>query len=116
MATHSGEPEEVMMAPAPAVRKVLAKAGVEVPAIDLFEINEPFAAATVALIRDLSLPPERVNVTGGAVALGHPIGATGARILTTLLYGLRRTGARYGLAGLCLGGGEAVAMVVESPG
>lgn len=113
MATHAGEPEWVMLAPVPAVRKVLARAGLGVEAIDLFEINEPFAPAAVALIRELSLPPERVNVSGGAVALGHPIGATGARILTTLLYGLKRTGGRYGVAALCLGGGEAVAMVVE---
>jgi len=112
-ATHSGEPEWVMMAPAPAVRKVLEKAGLSVDQIDLFEINEPFAAAAVALGRNLAVPPERMNVCGGAVALGHPIGATGARLLVTLLHSLHRTGGRYGLAALCLGGGEAVAMIVE---
>jgi acetyl-CoA C-acetyltransferase len=115
-ATHSGEPEWVMMAPAPAVRKVVAKAGLSLDQIDLFEINEPFAAAAVALIRDLDLDPSRVNVCGGAVALGHPIGATGARLLVTLLHALERTGGRYGLAALCLGGGEAVAMIVERVG
>jgi acetyl-CoA C-acetyltransferase len=112
-ATHSGEPDWVMMAPAPAVRTVLEKAGLSLDRIDLFEINEPFAAAAVALGRDLQIPPERMNICGGAVALGHPIGATGARILVTLLHSLHRTGGRFGLAALCLGGGEAVAMVVE---
>jgi acetyl-CoA C-acetyltransferase len=116
MAAHSAEPEWVMMAPAPAVRKVLAKAGLSPAQLDLVEINEPFAAAAVALVRDLDLDPARVNVCGGAVALGHPIGATGARILVTLLHQLARTGGRYGLAALCLGGGEAVAMVVERLG
>jgi acetyl-CoA C-acetyltransferase len=113
MATHSGEPEWVMMAPAPAIRSVLAKAGLTVEQIDLFEINEPFAVAAAALVRELELPAERVNISGGAVALGHPIGATGARLLTTLVYALGRTGGRRGVAALCLGGGEAVAVVVE---
>jgi acetyl-CoA C-acetyltransferase len=111
--SHAAEPEWVMMAPAPAVQKLLAKAGKSVGEIDLFELNEPFAAAAVALIRELELPEECVNVCGGAVALGHPIGATGARILTTLLHSLIRTNGRLGVAALCLGGGEAVAVMVE---
>jgi acetyl-CoA C-acetyltransferase len=113
MATYSAEPEWVMMAPAACVPKLLAKAGRSVAEIDLFEINEPFAVAAAALVRELELPAERVNIHGGAVALGHPIGATGARLLTTLLFALTRTGGRLGVAALCLGGGEAVAMLVE---
>jgi len=112
-ATHSREPEWVMMAPEGAVRKVLERAGWDTA--DLYEINEPFAAASVALIDQLQLDPERVNVHGGAVALGHPIGATGARILVTLLHAMERHGARTGVAALCLGGGEAVAVAVERP-
>lgn len=110
-ATHSREPEWVMMAPEDAVRKCLRRAGWE--RADLYEINEPFAAAAVALIEALELDPERVNVHGGAVALGHPIGATGCRILVTLLYAMSRRDARTGVAALCLGGGEAVALAVE---
>lgn len=110
-ATHSREPEWLMMAPEDAIRKCLRRAGWD--HADLYEINEPFAAATVALIDALKLDPEHVNVHGGAVALGHPIGATGCRMLVTLLYALRRTGARTGVASLCLGGGEAVALAVE---
>jgi acetyl-CoA C-acetyltransferase len=113
-ATHSREPEWVMMAPTDAIRAAVSRAGLALDQIDLFEINEPFAAAAVAVVRELGIPPEKVNIQGGAVALGHPIGATGARLLVTLLHALRRTGRRYGVAGLCLGGGEAVAMVVES--
>lgn len=110
-ATHSQEPERIMMAPEGAVRKCLQRAGWE--RADLYEINEPFAAASVALLDALELDPERVNVSGGAIALGHPIGATGCRILVTLLHALERLNARTGLAALCLGGGEAVAMAVE---
>lgn len=113
-ATHSREPERLMMAPEGAVRKCLERAGWQ--SADLYELNEPFAAATVALMDALKLDPERVNVHGGAVALGHPIGATGARILVTLLYALARHGQRTGVAGLCLGGGEAVAVAVEKVG
>jgi acetyl-CoA C-acetyltransferase len=113
-ATHSREPEWVMMAPTDAIRAAVSRAGLALDQIDLFEINEPFAAAAVAVVRELGIPFEKVNIQGGAVALGHPIGATGARLLLTLLHALRRTGRRYGVAGLCLGGGEAVAMVVES--
>ncbi|MBI3909587.1 MAG: acetyl-CoA C-acetyltransferase [Armatimonadetes bacterium] len=112
-ATHSREPEWVMMAPTDAIRKAVARAGLSLAQIDLFEINEPFAAAAVAILRELDLLPEKVNVHGGAVALGHPIGATGARLLVTLLHALERYDRRYGVAALCLGGGEAVAIVVE---
>ena len=110
-ATHSREPEWVMMAPEGAIRSCLQRAGWD--DADLYEINEPFSAAAVALIDALKLDPERVNVHGGAVALGHPIGATGCRILVTLLHAMQRREARTGLASLCLGGGEAVALAVE---
>jgi acetyl-CoA C-acetyltransferase len=103
-----------MMAPEGAVRKCLQRAGWD--SADLYEINEPFAAAAVALIDTLELDPERVNVHGGAVALGHPIGATGCRILVTLLHTMQRREARTGIAALCLGGGEAVALAVERLG
>ena len=82
-------------------------------AIDLFELNEAFAAQSLAVLRELELCPQKVNVLGGAIALGHPIGASGARILVTLIHALRARGLRYGLAGLCIGGGQGVAMIVE---
>lgn len=106
-------PEWFTVAPAEAIKRVLTRTGLSVTDIDLFEINEAFAAASLAVQRDLKLDPARVNVNGGAVALGHPIGATGARILTTLLYAMEARGDRRGLASLCIGGGEALAMVVE---
>ncbi len=81
--------------------------------IDLFEVNEAFAASTLAVIKTLGIDPNRVNVHGGAVALGHPIGASGARVLTTLLYAMKDKGAKRGMASLCLGGGEAVSLIVE---
>ena len=99
--------------PVPAVRKALEKASLSAGAIDLFELNEAFAAQSLAVLRELELDPEKVNVLGGAIALGHPIGASGARILVTLIHALRARGLRYGLAGLCIGGGQGVAMVVE---
>ncbi|HXH08275.1 MAG TPA: acetyl-CoA C-acetyltransferase [Alphaproteobacteria bacterium] len=111
---HGQKPEWFTTAPAGAIRKVLAKAGLSLGDIDLFEINEAFAAVSLAINRELSLDEGRVNVNGGAVALGHPVGASGARILTTLLYAMRARDARRGVASLCLGGGEAVAMVVET--
>jgi acetyl-CoA C-acetyltransferase len=107
-------PEWFTTAPAGAIKKVLAKAGLGINDIDLFEINEAFAAVSLAVNRELGLDEGRVNVNGGAVALGHPVGASGARVLTTLLYAMRARGARRGVASLCLAGGEAVAMVVES--
>ena len=112
--TTSGiEPELVMMAPMKAVEDVLLKTGWDRDEVDLYELNEAFAVQSVALVRELRIDPERVNVRGGAVALGHPIGASGTRILTTLLYALRDLGKRKGIAAMCLGGGNAVAMAVE---
>ncbi|HEX2279261.1 MAG TPA: thiolase family protein [Candidatus Tectomicrobia bacterium] len=108
------QPEWFTTAPAGAIKKVLAKAGLGTAEIDLFEINEAFAAVSLAVNRELGIDEARVNVNGGAVALGHPVGASGARVLTTLLYAMRARGARRGVASLCLAGGEAVAMVVES--
>ena len=107
------EPREVFVGPVLAIRKVLDRAGLSRDDIDLFELNEAFAAQMLACMRPLDLPPERVNVHGGAIALGHPVGASGARVLVTLLHAMRRRGARRGLAALCLGGGGAVAMIVE---
>jgi acetyl-CoA C-acetyltransferase len=108
------EPKWVMMAPVEAVEKVLAKTGWDRDKdVDLFELNEAFAVAAVAVTRELRLNPEKVNVNGGAVAIGHPIGASGARILVTLLYEMQRRGLKRGIAALCLGGGNAVALAVE---
>jgi acetyl-CoA C-acetyltransferase len=106
-------PEWVMMAPVEAVRNLWKRTGTDASKYDLYELNEPFAAASVAVMRDLGLDGARVNVHGGAVALGHPIGASGARILVTLLHALQDRGGKRGLAGLCLGGGNAVALSVE---
>jgi acetyl-CoA C-acetyltransferase len=107
------EPKMVMMAPLEAVRMVLAKTGWKTGDVDLFELNEAFAVQSVALVQELGLKAERVNVNGGAVALGHPIGASGARVLTTLLYALLDRKAKRGIAALCLGGGNAVAMAIQ---
>ncbi len=106
-------PEWFSIAPVEAVKLVLKQTGFSIGDIDLFEINEAFSAVSLAINRELGLNPKKVNVNGGAVALGHPIGATGARILTTLLYAMEACGARRGLAGLCIGGGEALALMVE---
>jgi acetyl-CoA C-acetyltransferase len=114
-ASHAQEPEWFTTAPVGAVRRLLAELGWRARDVDLYEINEAFAVVTLAAIRDLEIDPARVNVNGGACALGHPIGATGARILTTLVHALRRRGARRGIASLCIGGGEAVALAVEAP-
>ncbi|PYS96603.1 MAG: acetyl-CoA C-acyltransferase [Acidobacteria bacterium] len=108
------EPKMVMMAPVESVRRVLDKAGWKGDEVDLYELNEAFSVQTVALLRELRLSPERVNVHGGAVALGHPIGCSGARILTTLLYALLDRKAKKGVAALCLGGGNGVAMAVRA--
>jgi acetyl-CoA C-acetyltransferase len=99
--------------PVPAVRKALEKSGLGVDAIDLWELNEAFAAQSLAVARELKLDAARVNVNGGAIALGHPIGASGARILVTLLHALAARGLKRGLGGLCIGGGQGVALVVE---
>jgi acetyl-CoA C-acetyltransferase len=106
-------PKYVLMTPVESVRRVLAKAGWQIGDVDLFEINEAFSAQLVAVISQLGLDPARVNVNGGAVALGHPIGASGARILTTLLYALEARGMRRGVAALCMGGGNGLAMAIE---
>ena len=111
--TFAQEPKWFTTAPIGAVKKVLEKAQMQVSDIDLFEINEAFSNVTMATMKDLSIPHDKVNVHGGAVALGHPIGASGARILTTLLYALKKRDKQRGLATLCIGGGEAVAMIVE---
>jgi acetyl-CoA C-acetyltransferase len=112
-ATSGLAPKLVMMTPVEAVRRVAAKVGWKLADVDLFEINEAFAVQAVAVMRELGIDPARVNVHGGAVALGHPIGASGARVLTTLIYAMKRRGARRGIAALCLGGGNGVALAVE---
>lgn len=112
-ATAGRAPEWVMLAPIDAVRKLWDRLGRKADDFDLYELNEPFAVASVALLDELELDPARVNVNGGAVALGHPIGCTGARLLTTLLHALKARGDKSGIAGLCLGGGNAVALAVE---
>jgi acetyl-CoA C-acetyltransferase len=113
-ASHAQEPEWFTTAPAFAARKVLERAGLTLSQIDLFEVNEAFAVVAMAFIKDLDVDPNKVNVNGGAVALGHPIGASGARIVTTLIHALRARKKRYGLASICIGGGEATAVVVEA--
>jgi acetyl-CoA C-acetyltransferase len=106
-------PEWFTIAPVDAIRRLLKQTGLSVNDVDLFEINEAFSAVSLAINRELGLDPKKVNVNGGAVALGHPIGATGARILTTLLYAMEERDLRRGLAALCIGGGEALALMVE---
>lgn len=112
-ASYAQDPIWFTTSPIEAINRVVAKAGIKLADIDLFEINEAFAVVTLVAQQKLGLPADKVNVHGGAVALGHPIGASGARILTTLLYALKRRGGRYGLATLCIGGGEASAVIVE---
>jgi acetyl-CoA C-acetyltransferase len=111
--THAQAPEWFATAPAGAIEKVLAKSGWQTKDVDLWEVNEAFAAVTMAAMKEYGLPHDIVNIHGGACALGHPIGASGARILVTLLGAMRKTGGRRGLASLCIGGGEAVAVTVE---
>jgi acetyl-CoA C-acetyltransferase len=114
---HAGvEPEIMGTGPIPATRKALEKAGWTIADLDLVESNEAFAAQSIAVVRELGFDPDKVNVNGGAIAIGHPIGASGARILTTLLHEMKRRGAAKGLATLCVGGGMGVAMCVEAPG
>ncbi len=112
-ATSGIEPELVMMAPVEAVNMVLAKTGWDRDEVDLYELNEAFAVQSVAVVRELGIDPEKVNVNGGAVALGHPIGASGARILTTLLHAMKARSAQRGIAAMCMGGGNGVAVAVE---
>jgi len=111
--THGVDPKDIFAAPIGGVRGVLKKANLEIGDIDLFEINEAFAAQALANTKELGIPEDKLNVCGGGVALGHPIGASGARVLTTLLHQMKRLDVKRGLVGLCLGGGNAVAMVVE---
>jgi acetyl-CoA C-acetyltransferase len=112
-ASHAQEPHLFATAPIPAIRKVLDKAGWAIGDIDLFEINEAFAVVAMAAAKDLGIPRDRLNIAGGACALGHPIGASGARIVVTLLHALMRTGSKRGVAALCIGGGEATALAIE---
>ena len=112
-AAHAHEPAKFTTAPVPAIRKVLAKAGWSVADVDLFEVNEAFAAVAMIAMHDLNISHEKLNIHGGACALGHPIGASGARIVATLLAALQHTGGKRGVAALCIGGGEATAIAVE---
>jgi acetyl-CoA C-acetyltransferase len=107
------DPMVMGMGPVPAVERALDRAGLRIGDVDLFELNEAFASQSLAVVKELGVDPAKVNVHGGAVALGHPIGASGARVLTTLIYALRRTGGQYGVASLCIGGGMGIAMVIE---
>jgi 3-oxoadipyl-CoA thiolase len=108
------DPSCMGLGPVPATRKALHRAGLHLDQLDLIELNEAFAVQAIACIRELKLDPERVNIYGGAIALGHPLGASGARILTTLVHALGRTGGRYGLATMCIGVGQGIAVIVES--
>jgi acetyl-CoA C-acetyltransferase len=112
-ATHAHEPEWFTTAPVGAITKALAKAGWKSEQVDLWEVNEAFANVTMAAMKEFNLSHDKVNIHGGACALGHPIGASGARILVTLLGALRKTGGKTGVAALCIGGGEAVAVAIE---
>ena len=107
------DPRVMGIGPVPAVRKLLDRAGVSVEDIDLVELNEAFASQSLVVIRELGLDPDRVNVNGGAIALGHPLGMSGARLVVTLLHELRRRGGRYGLATLCVGVGQGQAALFE---
>jgi acetyl-CoA C-acetyltransferase len=112
-ATFAQDPKWFTTAPVGAMKKALQNAGMKAADIDLWEINEAFSNVTLAAMKDLDIPRDKVNIRGGAVALGHPIGASGARILTTLIYALKEQKKKYGMASLCIGGGEAVAVIVE---
>jgi acetyl-CoA C-acetyltransferase len=112
-AAHAHEPGQFTTAPVPAMKKALARAGWTVEDVDLFEVNEAFAVVAMIAMRDLNIPHDKLNVNGGAIALGHPIGASGARVLCTLIAALQASGGKKGLASLCIGGGEATAMAVE---
>lgn len=113
-AAYAMEPTKFALAPIGAIKKSLQKANLRVEDIDLFEINEAFSLVTIAVMKELNLSHEKVNVNGGAVALGHPIGASGARLLTTLIYEMKRRNSKYGCVSLCIGGGEAVSLIVEN--
>jgi acetyl-CoA acetyltransferase family protein len=109
------DPAYMGVGPVPATRKALERAGLDIEDIDLVELNEAFAAQVLASARQLGIPHEKLNVNGGAIALGHPLGSSGARMIATLTHELRRRGARYGLATMCIGVGQGMAMVVENP-
>jgi len=113
MSSNALEPHLVMYAPKGAIEKLLNNMGWTVDDVDLFEINEAFSSELVVLLKELGMDREKVNVHGGAVALGHPIGASGARVITTLIYALKQKGLKKGVASLCLGGGDAVAIAIE---
>jgi acetyl-CoA C-acetyltransferase len=115
-ATAAVDPRIMGIGPAPASRKALQRAGIALSDVGLIEVNEAFAAQSLAVVKELELDQEIVNVNGGAIALGHPLGCSGARILTTLLYEMRRRGTRYGLAGICIAGGQGMATIVEAVG
>lgn len=115
-ATAAVDPRIMGIGPAPAARKALQRAGIALSDVGLIEVNEAFAAQSLAVVKELELDQEIVNVNGGAIALGHPLGCSGARILTTLLYEMRRRGTRYGLAGICIAGGQGMATIVEAVG
>ena len=112
-ATSGVDPKWVMMAPVSGARKAAARAGWTFDSIDLFEFNEAFAVQALAIMRELGIPPQKVNVNGGSVAIGHAIGASGARVLVTMMYEMARRNVHRGLAALCLGGGNSVAMCIE---
>ncbi|MDH4350991.1 MAG: thiolase family protein [Gemmatimonadota bacterium] len=107
------DPSVMGLGPVPATRKALARAGLKIEDLDLIELNEAFAAQAIACMRDLDLDPAKTNIYGGGIALGHPLGATGAKLLTTLVHGLRRTGGQYGLVTMCIGVGQGIALIVE---
>ena len=107
------DPSCMGLGPIPATKKALARAGLSIADMDLIELNEAFAAQAIACIRELGADPAKVNIYGGGIALGHPLGCTGAKILTTLIHALGRTGGRYGLATMCIGVGQGIAMIVE---
>ena len=113
-ATAGVEPALMGTGPVPAVKSALAKANWSISDVDLFELNEAFASQSLAVVKDLGAPPEKVNVNGGSIALGHPIGASGCRVLTTLLHAMKARGARKGCVALCIGGGMGIAMCVEA--
>ena len=112
-ATGGTKPKDIMEAPIPTVKKLLGKTGFTINDMDLIEYNEPYASASIIVSRELDIDPQKLNVNGGAIALGHPIGCSGARILVTLVHALKERGLKRGLATLCMGGGNAVAMIVE---
>jgi len=114
-ASYGVEPERMGIGPALAIPKALAKAGLTLDDIAVFEINEAFAAQVLSVVKKLGIDPDKLNPNGGAIALGHPVGASGARLALTLGKELQRRGARYGVASLCIGGGQGIAMVLENP-